>query len=143
MDAATKEAVVWASLVYLAGKRSQRDLLADGTETKVAIEVVALVNGRSKFSSSLAGRLAVGSPSTSASSSGPDTAELIAALFHELADPADTVKAMLKIQSQFEATGALPKVKPESVAPVEAWLKRLRSRSTTTKRGSVTFAVEP
>lgn len=142
MDAALRESIVWAALAYVAGKRTQRDLLADGSNTKLAVDVTALINGRAKFSATVDGVLHVGEPAAVASSSAPDAATLLALALLELT-PKQRDKFAANVLAHFEKTQRLPDVADASIENAKALLKRLRATKNETRRGSVSFAIQP
>jgi hypothetical protein len=137
---AVRYSALWSAIGFVAGKRGDRSMLADGSETPVAVQISGTV-GRAKLSDSFSGKLLIAEPAAASSSAAAPAAEVLALVLAEIGDADRQAAIMESITARFESAGKrLPSADPQSVARVEQWLKRLRSTVTTTKRGALTFA---
>lgn len=134
------EAVLYAALKYLSGKRTRRKLLTPG-ETKIAVRISATV-GRSEIDQSFSGVLQVGGNSTSAASADPDPSHVVAYLLGTMSETA-RLKILAQLPVDFEKNGGeLPAVSPELLTEAGDLLTRLRASVTRPKNGAVVFALD-
>jgi hypothetical protein len=138
-DAATAgklSAQLWAALSYLGKKRADRDQIPLGS-TSVDVLIEGRI-GRAKISEHVVGRLDVGGPTQAAASEAADADHLIAILLDAIPDAADRQQAIAKFHA---ANKFLPSIDPAKVEAAKAWRALLRSHTTKTKAGAITFEV--
>jgi plasmid stabilization system protein ParE len=133
------DAALFATLEYLARKRTRRDLLDVG-EQRVTLDITGTV-GRSMVNQQFSGRLVVSPDQTAASSSAPDTGHLIAWLLDQF-DAADRSQILVALPKEFEELGAMPPIGQAIMADALDLLKRLRSATMQSRRGAVVFALD-
>jgi hypothetical protein len=134
-----QEAILWGALGYLAGKRSNRDLLADGCSHHVTIDIVGKID-RSKVDTEVNGFLEVGHPQPSSSSEYLPMETVIAVILQELDAPAQE-RLMLRIRKAWEEQGEL-QAGPALTERVKAWLKTLKRSIATQRRGNLIFRIQ-
>lgn len=139
-DKADRANLLWLALAYLAGKRTDRDQAPDNSQTPIVVDVVGKF-GRSLVKESIAGELRIGSPSSAASTSAANVDHVLALILRELGTDDAQAAVMAKIAEQFKNNGELPPIDIGSRERVAAWLKRLRSNVTVSKRGPLVFQI--
>lgn len=138
---ADRQNYIFAALAYLAKKRTNRDQLTVG-KTTISGKIEAQVGRAKPIRLPFSGTLHVADDQKKASSSGPDTAHLLALCLAEMA-PATRYKILHKLPEQFAAKQQLPSAEQELQAQAKHLLERLRSQTQKTTRGSVTFEPDP
>lgn len=138
MDA---KSAFWAAINYLAKNRFDREQLPPG-EAEVELTVSGTVRAKGlrkkAISESFIGKLNIAEDQTSACSSAPNAAHLIALL---LADHPNAERALQNVEAYFAQHKALKAVAAEKIAAIDLVLKRLRQVANVTKSGSITFKV--
>jgi hypothetical protein len=130
-------AVLWAAVADVAKREGNRDDLAGGGKHDVKLNVVGEVDGQ-PIAHVLAGVLTVNHDAERASSTGPKIEEVVALLLAKMG-PKVRQALVAEIVNQFEAGGELPPTDETAVELATAMLARLRTKKTTTARGSVRF----
>ncbi|NOX56522.1 MAG: hypothetical protein GXP27_19180 [Planctomycetes bacterium] len=133
-------AIALAALFYWARREQDRDSLDAGSETPVELTITGKV-GRSSFAEQVKGRLQVGHDSTVASSRGPDDDHLLALVLANLSKKAVN-KLTEELPAQFSALGELPPVDSALLSKAQRLRERLRTRTSTLRRGSVRLEIE-
>lgn len=135
-EQARLESLLFASIEYFASKRYRREHLDPGA-TRVQGVIQATV-GRAAIEVPFAGDLRVAEDQSSASSSAPDTAHVVALLLDQL-DDGPRKQLLARLPKEFEQTHELPIVPESRITEAQDLLKRLRASTIKTKRGSVVF----
>lgn len=138
--AAILNSKLWCSLGYLAGKRSDRDLLEPG-DYRSRIGISAVIDGK-KVSDELVGSLVLGQPSQRASSSAAPVDHVVACVLAALPDEEARHKFMQRVESYFLEHGCLVPIPDSAIETAKLWLARLRSHRTTTVSGTLTFQID-
>ena len=134
------EAVLYAELKYLSGKRTRRNLLTPG-DTKITVTITATV-GRSQVEQTFAGTLQVAGNSTAAASCDPDPSHVVAYLLGTMSAAA-RARILAELPVEFEKNGGeLPPVTPEGLTEAGDLLTRLRASVNRAKKGAVVFALD-
>jgi len=120
-----------------AAKEADRDLLEDGQAYDLEIEITSRCSGAA-IQEELAGVLTVGHETQVAGSTGANVAHLVAHLLDQL-PKAKRLQMLDALPEKFEKSGKLPDVDPTDLKAVERMLKRMRHRTTQTKRGAVSY----
>ncbi|GAB5404317.1 MAG: hypothetical protein Aurels2KO_25480 [Aureliella sp.] len=139
-QAAKLSSQIWAALGYLAGKRTDRDQIVEGSRTPVKLRVTGTV-GRAKVDEAIDGHLARSHSQTKASTSAAKADHVVAILLAELPEK-DRYFAVKTIAEEAEATGELPPVTKEQLAEANQFLKRLRSTKQKTTSGAIVFELK-
>lgn len=138
MDA---KSAFWAAINYLAKNRVDRDQLPPGeAEIEVTVSGSVRAKGLRKkaINETFVGKLNIADDQTSACSSAPNAAHLIALL---LADHPNAEKALQVVESHFAQHKALKPIGTDKIAAIDLVLKRLRQVANVTKSGAITFKV--
>lgn len=139
---AERENVLWSALAAYAGKQAVRDQLEDGSQHSLAVAIAGEVAG-GWVDLELTGSLLVNHPQTVAASTAPNYARLTALLLQEI--PASRRAAVTaQIAEALALAGELPAPADADLEPLaEAFLSRLRQKTSQTKRGAVRFEPRP
>jgi hypothetical protein len=136
-DSAAKLAsILWGALGYLAKKRTKRNLITVGEETKVDVMITGTV-GRCKIEEHVTGTLKL-SPDQTTSTSTIDSDAIVAILLQHVPNKAFVMKQITETK---ETTKSLPVVTTEQRAEAKQFLTRLRSSTSKTKAGAMAFAI--
>jgi len=132
------EAAAWAALGYTAGKRGNRNALAEGA-TAVDLTVRGKVNGVKIDPLRVKGDLVQGADTKAASSKNPPVDHLLACVLEQVAlSKRDTV--LEQIRAHFAKFKTLPPVAEKTRGDCAAALRTIRSTTTTCKQGPLTLA---
>lgn len=134
--AAKLTSILWAALGYLAKKRTKRDLITVGDDTKVDVTITGTV-GRSKIEEHVTGMLTLSPDQTTATSS-IDIDAVVAVLLEHVPNKAFICKKIIETKEQ---TKALPVVTAEQRTEAKQLLTRLRSSTPAVKAGAMAFAI--
>lgn len=137
MTAADRRAVLYSALASVAKKRSNRALLFGGGFYPVDVKITGKC-GRGTVNETVKGELLVGEDSVRNSSSACDQAELLACVVAGIETPVRD-RIFKTIRETFATKGTLPTVDAAVVAATDALLTELRSNTSETKKGDVTF----
>jgi len=132
-----RTASLWAALSQFAGKQLKRDDLTDGSSTPIDLVVTGKVD-RIPCNNVIAGQLLIGHPSSRASSSGVDQAELLAQFAQRLG-PQQRQMFYELLTSHFATHQSLPPGDAAVVSECKHLLKNLRFRKTSNVAPSLRF----
>ncbi len=133
---ALRSVVYHALAAHAAKERDRAQLTADQSYgLDISIEASC---GAQTMLAEIAGELTVGHASSSAGSSACDIAHLCAYLISQVPKPKQ-LQILDDLPARFELRGQLPAVADDLVDASARMLKRLRHRTTTEKKGSVSF----
>lgn len=138
--AAVINSKLWCALGYLAGKRSDRELIEPGAY-KTRLNISGLIDGK-KVADDIAGQLMLGQPSTRASSTAAPVDHVVAMVLAALPDEEARHKLMLRAELHFAEHQCLIPVPEASIETAKLWLARLRSHKTASVSGSLTFQLD-
>ena len=134
--AAKLSSILWGALGYLSKKRTKRNLITVGDETKVDVTITGTV-GRSQIEERVTGTLTLSADQTTATSS-IDTDAIVAILLQHVPNKAFVMKQITETK---EKTKALPVVTAEQRAEAKQFTTRLRSSTSKVKAGAMAFAI--
>lgn len=133
----TIDAVAAAVLAKMAGNEPWRDELAAGSAHTAELTVTGKVDNQPIEPVAIKSILTIGHDSQRASSSGPDTAELVGCILMKL-NEATRNSILRELPAIYAEQGCeLPVVPREIAAATDAMLKSLRSKKQIDVRGSV------
>lgn len=132
---------LWAALGYLAKKRTDRELITEGSSTVIDVAITGKV-GRSSITQVIAGKLQLGKSSMRASSEAAPTNQVVALCLQALPDDQARAKFIERTIQAKEKAGVLPAVPEPLIKTVEAFLTRLRSSSESKKAGDLRFDLD-
>lgn len=135
---AAMQNVLYTALGSWASKNSDRKMLAAGERHEIAITIAGYVDDQ-WIEEDLIGSLLVNHDQEIASSLAPDYQKLIALLLSKI--PATRRLALVAdVQQAFQDHGEIPAPDDATLEIVaEGFLKKLRQKKTTTRKGSVRF----
>lgn len=147
-SAADKDArdrsAVWHSLKYVAGKNANsaaRDLLIAGETIDVRLSVEGTV-GEKIVAETVIGQLQVGHDEPTSTSTTPDQDHLVALLLERM-PKTKSDELLATLPATYTQLGTLPEVSDEKRNQAKALLEQLRSRTPSTRRGTVRFQHQP
>jgi hypothetical protein len=129
-------ATIFAALGKVTGENFQRDDLPDGASHKVALCIIARVDGGDLYRQEFSADVNVGHGSVRASSTGAPQADVIAWILGHV-NAATRESILAKLPEVFEAAGGELPVSDRDAEAAESMLKRLRAKKSQQVRGSV------
>ncbi|QDV26920.1 hypothetical protein [Aureliella helgolandensis] len=137
--AANLSTILWAALGFLAKKRTDKSLLPVETPTKVDVTIEGKI-GRKQICERVIGYLNLGTDGQRSATSAADPVRVTALLLAQVPTEkrAEVIAGIIAVK---ESTSQLPSVHETYIEQADQFLKRLRSSTMATVKGSVTFAL--
>lgn len=141
-QAAALRQVLLAATAKYADKEFERDQLAEGSKLAVGVSLLGTIDGK-QISDEFEGTLTVGFNQESASSSACSTPELLAVLIERYVDGDRQAKVFDELPALFDKCGGKLPIEqlkePALVERCDALVKKLRAKTTITRKGNVTL----
>jgi hypothetical protein len=139
-QAAALRQVLLAAVTKYADKEYERDQLKEGSKHELALSVTGTIDAKA-VDEVFSGTLTVGFDQETASSSACKSEQLVAWILDRYVDPALQLRLFDELPTLFDKHGGVPiaDLEPGLVERCEALCKKLRAKTTITRKGNVTL----
>lgn len=140
VQAAALRQVLLAAVTKYADKEYERDQLAEGSKHELALAISGTIGGKA-IDDQFAGTLTVGFDQETASSSACKSEQLVAWILDRYVDAAAQQRLFDELPTLFDKHGGVPvaDLEPGLVERCDTLCKKLRAKTTITRKGNVTL----
>lgn len=133
-----RNAILWTAICKRGSKIARRELLIDGSTTRVEATILGRV-GKAQLEDKFSGSLTVGQPCERNVAIAAPIENLIAYVLAEIPE-SKRAKLLESVAQQFETHKILPDPDPSLLDAAKAWMTRLRGSRKQSVAGTVSFS---